>query len=138
MRIEFNVPGTPRPQGSKRHIGHGVMIESSKHVKNWRAVASLAALQAMAGAKPIQKPEAVAVHVHFIFERPKKHYNSKGLKADSPGLHTQTPDVDKLLRALLDSMTGIVFCDDAQVQVKEAFKFWGEVPQTQVLIETVR
>ena len=30
------VPGIPAPQGSKRHVGHGVMVESSARVKSWR------------------------------------------------------------------------------------------------------
>ena len=30
------VYGTPAPQGSKRHVGHGRMIEQSKRVKPWR------------------------------------------------------------------------------------------------------
>ena len=30
------VYGTPAPQGSKRHVGHGVMVESSRRVKPWR------------------------------------------------------------------------------------------------------
>ena len=30
--IEIKVIGLPAPQGSKRHVGHGVMIESSKKV----------------------------------------------------------------------------------------------------------
>jgi len=27
------VPGAPAPQGSKRHVGNGVMVEASKHRK---------------------------------------------------------------------------------------------------------
>ena len=34
--IEIKVIGLPAPQGSKRHVGHGVMIESSNNVKPWR------------------------------------------------------------------------------------------------------
>lgn len=32
----FDVIGVPGPQGSKRHVGRGVMIESSRKVKPWR------------------------------------------------------------------------------------------------------
>jgi crossover junction endodeoxyribonuclease RusA len=30
--IVFTVPGKPAPQGSKRHVGRGIMVESSNHV----------------------------------------------------------------------------------------------------------
>ena len=41
--LVFNVNGTPGAQGSKRHVGHGVMIESSKKVKPWRTDVKTAA-----------------------------------------------------------------------------------------------
>ena len=34
--VSFNVIGIPGAQGSKRHVGNGVMVESSKKVKPWR------------------------------------------------------------------------------------------------------
>lgn len=34
--IRLVVYGRPAPQGSKRHVGKGVMVESSKYVKPWR------------------------------------------------------------------------------------------------------
>ena len=37
--ITLTVRGLPAPQGSKRHIGRGVMVESSKRVKPWRDAA---------------------------------------------------------------------------------------------------
>ncbi|QDH92357.1 RusA-like resolvase [Gordonia phage Spooky] len=35
------IPGIPAPQGSKRHVGNGILIESSKRVGPWRAVVAL-------------------------------------------------------------------------------------------------
>lgn len=34
--LAFTVIGTPAPQGSKRHVGGGRMVESSKAVAPWR------------------------------------------------------------------------------------------------------
>ena len=36
MTRRFAVLGLPAPQGSKRHVGEGRMVESSKRVKPWR------------------------------------------------------------------------------------------------------
>ena len=38
------------------------------------------------------------------------------------------PDVDKLARAGLDAMTGVVFSDDAQVTEALVGKVYGETP----------
>jgi len=35
--IWFEVPGIPAPQGSKRHVGGGRMVESSRSLPEWRA-----------------------------------------------------------------------------------------------------
>ena len=34
--VEIRVYGIPRPQGSKRHVGRGIMVEASRHVGQWR------------------------------------------------------------------------------------------------------
>jgi len=36
------------------------------------------------------------------------------------------PDIDKLSRAVLDALTGIVFSDDAQVADLQAHKFFAD------------
>lgn len=134
--IVYQIVAIPRPQGSKRHVGHGIMIESSKHIKNWRAFARVKAEQAMAGHNLIDKPNAVCIGIIFAFDRPKKHFLKSGLRLDAPDLHTGTPDSDKLQRALFDSMTGIVFRDDSQVANVIATKRYGMFAQTLVLAGT--
>lgn len=135
--IEYQIEGTPRPQGSKRHVGNGIMVESSKHVKNWRAFAKLKASIAMHGHERIDKPNAVRLVVAFGFDRPQKHSTSKGLRANAPLYHTSAPDTDKLLRALLDSMTGVVFEDDSQVAVIDVRKYYLKAAQTSVRVDVV-
>src|SRR5690606_16868121 len=45
-KLELFVPGRPAPQGSKRHVGNGVMLESSKAVAAWRTTIAWHAAQA--------------------------------------------------------------------------------------------
>lgn len=61
--------------------------------------------------------EAIALSLDFFFAKPpsaKKRTNV-----------TVRPDVDKLIRACLDAMTGIVYQDDAQVVDVTARKHYG-------------
>ena len=43
-KIFIPVRGVPAPQGSKRHIGNGILIENSKKVKPWRQDVRAAAI----------------------------------------------------------------------------------------------
>ena len=132
INIEFTVPGIPRPRGSKRQVGKGRMIEVSKLVANWRSLVSLQAYAEMVGKDVIRKPHVVAIRAEFFFDRPKSHYTTTGLRATAVNGHTGRPDVDKLLRALLDGMTGIVFEDDSQVRIDCAAKYYGKIAETKV------
>lgn len=115
--IEFFVPGTPRPQGSKRHVGGGRMIESSKYLKAWRNTVTLYAI----AHRPIEPISgAVDLALTFHMPRPASHYgtgrNATRLRASAPDHHTSKPDASKLLRAVEDALTDAhIWVDDSQV-----------------------
>lgn len=111
--ITFRVEGmAPAPQGSKSHVGRGVMIESCKQVKPWRLLVTHAALAT--GLPIIRGP--VSVSIVFLFLRPKGHFTAKGLlKASAPAHHAVKPDGSKLLRSTEDALTGSLLEDDARI-----------------------
>lgn len=123
MTLTFFVHGTPAPQGSKRHVGNGVMVESSKKVKPWREAVKYAALEA--GVEQFTGP--VSVRVTFWMARPKSHYRT-GKKAhllrhDAPEWAAGRPDLDKLLRSTFDALGEAgVWRDDSQVVLVSACK----------------
>lgn len=127
-KVSFFVPGIPRPQGSKRHVGRGIMIESSKYVKDWRSLVSLAAKAAMGDAVPMDGP--IEMIVSFYFPRPKSHSRKRRLST----WHTSKPDASKVLRAVEDAMTGIVFGDDSQLCAINVTKFYDDHPGVRVHI----
>lgn len=108
--LEFDVIGEPAPQGSKRHVGRGIMVESSKKVGPWRDSVSTAAAVAMYQAgqsSPIDEP--VEVRITFRLRRPL----STPRRVIWP---FRKPDIDKLLRSSLDALTAAgVISDDARV-----------------------
>lgn len=103
--IEFFVPGAPAPQGSKRHVGHGRMIESSKAVGPWRERVALAAHSHADGL--IDGP--IGIRLKFVMPRPK----SAPKRTTPPAI--KRPDIDKISRAILDAITGVLIADDSQV-----------------------
>lgn len=105
--ISFFVPGDPAPQGSKRHVGHGIMIESSKRVKPWRQDVREGAL-ALGLSEPIEG--AVKLTLTFWLRVPKSAPKRRRLPA------VKRPDLDKLCRAVLDALTSAgIYRDDSQV-----------------------
>jgi Holliday junction resolvase RusA-like endonuclease len=132
--LVFTVYGLPAPQGSKRHVGNGVMVESSKRVKPWREDVRQAALDAMppgavttmVDGQPVSLPcvasfnGPVFLDVTFVLPRPKSHNrtgrNAHLLRNGAPLLPAGKPDLDKLLRAVMDALTSAwTWRDDAQV-----------------------
>ena len=51
--LRINVLGTPAPQGSKRHVGRGIMVESSRLVGPWREAVKAAVAATYPGLEPI-------------------------------------------------------------------------------------
>ena len=51
------------------------------------------------------------------------------------GNHTSRPDLDNLLKAVLDALNGVAFLDDSQITEVRAVKSWWERSQTVVEIE---
>jgi crossover junction endodeoxyribonuclease RusA len=106
------VYGIPGPQGSKRYIGHGVMIESSKKVKPWREAVKWAALEVRQQLKQDGLDTTVfgpvTVLMDFTMPRP---------KSAKPGaLPSTRPDLSKLVRSTEDALTEVLaWEDDARV-----------------------
>lgn len=115
--MTFHVLGEPAPQGSKKSVGHGRMIESSNKVVPWREAVKWAAVAAMKeqGVSTLRVPAAVSIE--FRLRRPKKPKFGW-----VPGVK---PDLDKLIRSTLDALTDSgVIADDALVVWVGASKRW--------------
>jgi crossover junction endodeoxyribonuclease RusA len=124
LSVVFFAAGTPAAQGSKRHVGNGVMLETNPQLKSWRSV--------VAAACPMEAPLTlpVSLDIEFRYNRPKGHYGSrKGqpyLKDSAPTYKGSMPDCDKLARAILDALTGIAYVDDALVVHLSVLKIYAE------------
>jgi Holliday junction resolvase RusA-like endonuclease len=102
-RIE--VIGCPAPQGSKRHVGKGIMIESSAKVKPWREAVVWAARES-----GVKVPGAVTMVVIFTVPKPKSAPKTRRTYPD------RKPDLSKLVRSTEDALvTAGVIEDDARI-----------------------
>ena len=135
------VPGHPRPGGSKTAFrtpkGRKVVKEAGKHTPAWRS--QVADLAAGAWEGPPVRDRPLSLSLEFVLPRPKKHFRT-GQKAhllrdDAPTFHCSKPDLTKLVRAVEDSLTGIVWHDDAQVVVQSAMKRYGDAPGVRIIVD---
>jgi len=152
-RFCFTVPGVAQPQGSKRIVGgaHPRLLDANvERLKPWRAAVTMVAVQAVEtwcrkhhGFSDSQCPfpltNPVEVQCNFIFPHPKSHYrtgeHASELKTTTPTWHSIRPDLDKLARAVLDSLTdAAIWVDDSQVSRLICTKTYGNQPQVQIEI----
>ena len=106
--LSFVVYGRPAPQGSKKLIGHGQMVEVSKYLKPWRQAVERAAEAAIARVPQWQPMTgALLLRVSFSLQPPAKPVR---------GMPYVRPDLSKLVRGVEDALTNAgVWQDDALV-----------------------
>lgn len=133
--IQFEVLGEPK--ALKRHrMGRGFNYDPSKNDKSdflWQ-------VKKNAPPNPLDQP--LHLKLTFSFPRPKSHYgtgkNSNVLKANAPIYHTARPDIDNLIKFVLDALNTIYWRDDSCVSVNESMKVYTDgTPKTQVEIITL-
>lgn len=124
--------GTPQPQGSTKAFvrgGRAFITSANSKMKPYRhtltQVASEVLANAQCDAPAFPRPLAVELSVVWYLTKPK----STPKKITKP---TKKPDTDKLLRAVLDSLTGVVYEDDSQVVRVTAEKKYGFPERTEV------
>lgn len=130
---KFEVIGKPIPQGSwkafiSKTTGHAMAKPSNeKELNAWR---KLVAETAQACRPPwLREPYDGAVWVKLIYVRKRNDsdYLKDGvtLRKGAPRFPDTSPDIDKLTRAMLDSLTGVAFTNDARVIAAPDLKRFG-------------
>lgn len=119
--LDTFVTGRPAPQGSKRHVGHGILVESSKAVGPWRTLVAWHVAQAW-NQPPLDGP--VQLHLEFVMPRP------SGTPKRSTPAAIKRPDWDKLSRAVCDALTTAgVYRDDSQTVESHVTKRIAELDE---------
>lgn len=122
--IKFRASGIPIPQGSMKVIHGRVLHSQGSALAAWRSLIGWEA--SLAGAKPHSEP--VRISILFIMPRPRT------VKRALPSV---PPDLDKLVRGVLDGLTGIAYADDGQVVKIEAKKIYGAAVGAEISLEIV-
>jgi crossover junction endodeoxyribonuclease RusA len=110
--ITFSVNGKPIQQGSMKVINGHVLHAKGSELIYWRSAIALEA------SRHISKmyEGAIRLEIGFRMEKP------KSVKRTYP---TKPPDLDKLVRSVLDALSGVAYVDDGQVTEIAANKAYG-------------
>lgn len=136
---QFTVFGVPQPGGSKRVFplklkdGRVInrVVDDNPKVMDWRS-AIVAAIEPHAHDGLCDGP--LSLDVRFFLPRPKGHFGARGLRPSAPKWPTKKPDSTKLLRALEDALTGVLWRDDAQIVCQSVTKEFGEPARAEVIV----
>jgi crossover junction endodeoxyribonuclease RusA len=141
--FEFVVLGRPQPKGStvsfrSASTGRTVTRSSNPRLAGWERAVALAALEARV--PMLSGP--VEVEIYFRFARPADHYHKlrkRGYdiicgRAPFYAYVNKRNDLDKLLRATFDGMSGVCFKDDSQVVSVIARKVYALSQECAVIV----
>ncbi len=143
VTIQFFVSGIPQPKGSissfvSASTNRIVSLGANEKGAPWQATIAAEAMQARSDAKLGLHRGPVRMAAQFVFVRPKGHFgkgkNANRLLPSAPREHVQKPDRDKLLRALQDSLIGVLYADDSQVYDGPIHKTWGDAAGVHVTV----
>lgn len=133
MRLTFTVPGEAVPQGSLKPFivrtkdgrQRAIVTGDNARTKPWRALVAAAALDAqfLQGGWPVVSDRAIRLDITCFFVRP------ASVSERRRPLHTVKPDTSKLLRAIEDALTKILWRDDAQVVAVSIGKYYAPVTE---------
>ena len=135
--IDFTLKGKPIALKRHRSTRKGRMYDPSAKDKKqiWLQIAKFKPKRPFKG--------DIMIQVAFYMPRPKSHYRTGKfkhiLKDNVPHYHSFTPDLDNLVKMLLDCIQGKnrMIVDDSQVCRIQAEKIYDESPRTEVYIEEI-
>src|SRR5687768_7463494 len=116
----FGIPkGQPRVKACRRGAFAGVYDPGT--ADDWKTAIAAEALKHRPEA-PLHAP--CAIDLTFYMPRPKAHFKKAGdVKPTAPQSHTSKPDLDNLVKAVMDSLNGLgIWLDDSQVYSLNADK----------------
>ena len=133
--LQFTVPGHPVGKGRAKAARRGKFITmyTPEKTANYEGLIAHAAHIAMNGNPMFTKPCAVELDVRLQIP---DSWSSKKKKMASEEMigATKKPDLDNVLKAILDGMNGVVFKDDVQVVRISQQKRYAETPGVVVIV----
>ena len=121
--VHFMIPGRPVGKGRPRFTKNGHCWTPDKTVAYERDIKL--SYWNKYGHRKYEADKALAVDIVLYYPRPKSMAKYKRLMAQKGVLRpTVKPDVDNVIKAILDALNGVAFEDDRQIVQVECEKWY--------------
>ncbi len=112
-----------KPQGKERpRFGKG-KVYTPQGTREYEIGLGWIAKKAMMGRKPIEGAVSLSLNAYF-----------KGDKPRGDAEYILKPDIDNILKAVADSLNGIVYLDDAQITSLSMRKVYGDQDAVDIIV----
>lgn len=130
----FTIPGYPRGKSRPRFVRMGKYVRTyqPKEDEEREKAIKAAYLKAFGNIGPYSGPVAISMEVVYTVppSRPKR-------EKLSPGPKVTKPDLDNVVKSVLDGLNKVAYTDDAHVIRQDAWKRFGERDEIIVTIERI-
>ena len=130
--MNLTIYGKPQPKERPRvYKGHGI---TPTRTKNYEAMIA----RAWAAEHPEQLSGDLHVEIRFFMPTPISWSKQKKERAERGIIRPSVrPDIDNLVKIILDGLNGVAFADDKQVIELTAAKYYSANPRTAILVEEI-
>ena len=133
--LAFTVPGEPRGKGRPRatiRAGHA-RLYSDARTASYENLVAMAASDALRGAPPLDGPLTIDIRVRMA--QPASASKRKRAEMLSGALAaTKKPDLDNVVKAIMDGCNAVAFRDDVLIVRQSAEKLFAETAGVDVRI----
>lgn len=135
MQIMFTVYGEPVAKGRPRFstLGKYPVAFTPEKTKKYEYEVGMMAKAAMGASKALEG--ALEAFIYVTFPVPAS-YSKKRTEAclNETEKHTKKPDLDNVVKSVIDGMDKIVFLNDSQITSIHATKVYGEIAKVEVMV----
>lgn len=124
--FEIYVPGEPIAKARPRITRIGTTYTPPKTVQHERKIKE--EWFNSYGRDFIPSDKAIAITVRFFLKKPER------LPKEFPETPQKRPDIDNLVKTVLDALNGVAYQDDKQIVKINAFKNWSSREQGYTII----
>ena len=134
FQVTFKVDVIPRGKGRARHARRGNFISTytDSKTRSYEEIINLAAKQAMGASDPLEGPVDLFVYASMPVPQSYSKTRSKACLEGSER-HTKKPDIDNIIKSVMDACQKVVFLNDTQVVNLHATKVYGE-PYLEIMV----
>lgn len=135
QRIAFLIPGKPIGKGRPRfYRGRAVTPYETREYEVYTALLFLRA----SGNKMFEDKQTLRICIDAYYPIPKSITKKKRAEIETGVLLPSCkPDIDNVVKIILDALNGVAYHDDSQVVEIHASKHYADDPKVIVLVESV-